>query len=71
VFVLRIRRPEAPRPYRVWGYPWTPALFIAGMTAVVISTFVVRPAESLLGLGAIALGWPAYLWFRSRPTTTS
>jgi len=70
VFVLRVRRPHAPRPYRVWGYPWTPAAFIAGMSAVVISTFVVRPAESLLGLAAIALGWPAYAWWRSRVRPT-
>jgi hypothetical protein len=54
----------------VWGYPWTPALFIAGMSAVVISTFIVRPAESLLGLAAIALGWPAYAWWRARVRST-
>jgi len=70
VFVLRARRPHDPRPYRVWGYPWTPGVFVAGMSAVVISTVVVRPIESLLGLAAIALGWPAYAWWRSRVPPT-
>lgn len=71
VFVLRVRNPELPRPYRAWGFPWVPLLFIAGMSAVVVSTFVTSPAESLLGLGAIALGWPAYAWWRSRTSTTA
>jgi APA family basic amino acid/polyamine antiporter len=70
VYVLRIRRPDAERPYRVSGYPWVPAVFIAGMAAVLISTIIVRPAESLAGLGAIALGWPAYAWWRLRASTS-
>lgn len=69
VFVLRIRRPDAPRPYRTWGFPWVPLLFIAGMAAVVVSTFVVRPVESILGLVAIGAGWPAYAWWQSRSST--
>jgi APA family basic amino acid/polyamine antiporter len=69
VFVLRRRQPDVPRPYRVWGYPWIPALFIAGMGAVVVSTLVVRPVESLLGLLAIATGWPAFAWWQARSST--
>ncbi len=70
VYVLRLRRPDAERPYRVWGFPWVPAVFIAGMAAVLISTILVRPVESLLGLAAIAIGWPAYAWWRSRASTS-
>ncbi|HEY2953645.1 MAG TPA: amino acid permease [Candidatus Eisenbacteria bacterium] len=64
VFVLRARRPEAPRPYRVWGYPVVPALFIAGTGWLVVSALAEKPRESLLGLGCIALGWPAYAWWK-------
>ena len=42
VFVLRRRRPDAPRPFRVPGYPVTPALFIAAATAIVLNTVVAR-----------------------------
>jgi APA family basic amino acid/polyamine antiporter len=64
VFVLRRTRPELPRPYRVWGYPWVPALFILASMLLVGNTLVERPIESLLGLGLVALGLPAYLWWR-------
>lgn len=64
VFVLRRTRPDSPRPYRTWGYPWTPAIFILVSLAFVVSTLVERPRESLWGLGLIALGLPAYAWWR-------
>jgi len=70
VFVLRRRRPAAVRPFRVPGYPWTPLLFVASAAAIVINTMATRPGRSLLGLGFVALGLPAYYWWRrgrSRP----
>jgi APA family basic amino acid/polyamine antiporter len=66
LFVLRAKWPEAPRPYRAWGYPLVPALFILSMALLMLSTLIARPAESLLGLAAIAAGWPAYAWWRWR-----
>jgi basic amino acid/polyamine antiporter, APA family len=66
VFVLRRTRPDAPRPYRAWGYPWTPVIFIATSLTFVFSTLIERPLESLLGLGLIALGVPAYMWWRQQ-----
>jgi APA family basic amino acid/polyamine antiporter len=66
VFVLRRTRPEAPRPYRVWGYPVVPALFILASLALVVNTLRERPTESLFGLALLALGLPAYAWWRSR-----
>jgi len=64
VFVLRAKWPDAPRPYRVWGYPVVPALFVATMGLLLLNTLVERPRESLLGLGCVAAGWPAYAWWR-------
>lgn len=66
VFVLRRRRPAAPRPYRSWGYPAVPALFIGACLLIVGNTLAEKPTESLWGLGLLALGLPAYLWFRQR-----
>jgi APA family basic amino acid/polyamine antiporter len=62
--VLRRKRPEWPRPYRAWGYPWTPAIFIITALAFVFNTLVERPIESLWGLGIVVLGVPAYAWWR-------
>jgi APA family basic amino acid/polyamine antiporter len=64
VLVLRRTRPDAPRPYRTWGYPWVPLVFIAWSLVFVASTLVSRPVESGIGLLLIALGVPAYLGWR-------
>jgi len=65
VFVLRRTRPDADRPYRTWGYPWTPAAFVLVAGAFVLNTLLTQPIQSLVGLGIIALGLPAYwLWSR-------
>ena len=66
VLVLRRTRPDAPRPYRTWGYPWVPIAFVVTSVAFVGNTLVERPRESLLGLGLVALGLPAYAWWRRR-----
>ena len=66
IFVLRRQRPDAPRPYRTWGYPWTPAIFVLTSLVFVASTFFERPLESLLGLGLVALGLPVYAWWSRR-----
>jgi APA family basic amino acid/polyamine antiporter len=68
LFRLRRMRPEAPRPYRAWGYPVVPALFALGMLLVTGSALWVAPRESLLGLGLIAAGLPAYAWWQRGAT---
>jgi APA family basic amino acid/polyamine antiporter len=66
VFVLRRSRPDAPRPYRVWGYPAVPALFILSSVLLVANTLFERPVESVIGLVFVALGVPAYFYWRRR-----
>jgi APA family basic amino acid/polyamine antiporter len=66
VIHLRRTRPDVPRPYRTWGYPWVPIVFAATSIAFVANTLVERPWESFLGLGLVALGLPAYAWWRRK-----
>jgi APA family basic amino acid/polyamine antiporter len=66
LFVLRRKRPEAPRPYRTWGYPVVPIVFIASSIVLLANTLVQRPVESVLGLVLVGLGVPAYLFWRRR-----
>jgi APA family basic amino acid/polyamine antiporter len=56
VIVLRVRRPEAPRPFRTWGYPWTPLLFLAVSLWMMFWAFRGRPLESSLALVTVAVG---------------
>lgn len=60
VFVLRLRKPDLPRPYRAWGYPVTPALFLLINGWMVTYIFLQRPRESLAGLGTLLLGLLVY-----------
>ena len=65
LFVYRRTRPDASRPFRVPGYPWTPILFVLAAAAIVVNTLFARPVQGLLGLGIVFLGAPAYfLWKR-------
>jgi APA family basic amino acid/polyamine antiporter len=64
VFVLRRKVPDHPRPYRVWGYPVVPVLFLLATVALLGNTLLERPVESVAGLGLVALGFPAYLVLR-------
>ena len=66
LFRLRLVRPEAPRPYRVWGYPILPGLFVLGSVFVVVNTLMTRPFESLAGLGLLVIGLPVYLYWKGQ-----
>jgi basic amino acid/polyamine antiporter, APA family len=66
VFILRYRMPDAPRPYKAWGYPVVPALFIIFCIALIIITLVGKPREALLGLGLMATGVPFYMYWTSQ-----
>jgi basic amino acid/polyamine antiporter, APA family len=65
VFILRRRMPDAPRPYKVWGYPVVPAIFIVFCIVLVFNTFFSRPREAALGLILIFSGFPVY-WYLNR-----
>jgi APA family basic amino acid/polyamine antiporter len=63
VFVLRWRRPDAPRPYRTWGYPVTPLIFIVAALYLLQDMLRQSPVEALSGVAIILSGVPFYLWF--------
>jgi APA family basic amino acid/polyamine antiporter len=64
LFVLRKKQPGIERPYRAWGYPVTPALYLVGATFFVIYIFVGDKRDALIGIGLVLLGLPAYLLFK-------
>jgi APA family basic amino acid/polyamine antiporter len=66
LFVLRRKRPSAERPYRTWGYPWTPAVYLAGALFFLVYIFIGETKNVCYGLGLVALGIPAYLLLRRR-----
>ncbi len=61
VFVFRRREPDAPRPYRVTGYPVVPALFIMAAVVLLVFSFVDQPLHSAIGAGVIFCGLPVYM----------
>ena len=66
LFVLRRREPDAPRPFRAWGYPWAPAIFVLASAAMVVNEIVRNGTTALVGLAVIATGAPVYYLFAKR-----
>jgi APA family basic amino acid/polyamine antiporter len=64
IFRLRRSRPDVERPYRAFGYPFVPALYIAGAATILILLFLYRTATTWPGLVIILLGVPAFAWWR-------
>jgi APA family basic amino acid/polyamine antiporter len=64
VIVLRRREPALKRPYRTWGYPVTPVLFILAALFIAFNTLLNQPVNALIGLGIILVGIPAYLYWQ-------
>ena len=60
VFVLRVKMPDAPRPYRTWGYPVTPLLYVVAALYLLYDMLQQKPAESFAGLGIICVGLLLY-----------
>ena len=70
VFVFRRREPRAERPYRVWGYPVVPALFVLASTALLYYTFTDNLKSSAGGCLAIVAGIPVFYFFARRRSAT-
>jgi APA family basic amino acid/polyamine antiporter len=67
VIVLRRRQPQLPRPYRTWGYPYLPFIFVALSGALLLNTIFSDPRDSLIGIGIALVGVPGYLaWSRRK-----
>ena len=66
VFILRRKMPDAHRPYKVWGYPVVPAIFILFCIGLFINTIVARPREAAIGMSLILAGIPVYLYLQRR-----
>jgi APA family basic amino acid/polyamine antiporter len=66
VFVLRRRHPDEPRPFKAWGYPLAPAIFVIASLAITVAAVIGRPGPSLWGAVIIAAGVPVYYVFRRR-----
>jgi APA family basic amino acid/polyamine antiporter len=63
VFVLRTKRPDAPRPYRAFGYPWIPIAYIVAAGAMMIDLLIVKPAYTWPGVLIVLAGVPVYALF--------
>ncbi|MEE2775261.1 MAG: APC family permease [Acidobacteriota bacterium] len=66
VIVLRIRRPDMPRPFRTWGYPMTPIVFLGVSAWMMFWAYQGRPVESTLALGTVGVGGAAFFLLSRR-----
>ena len=66
VIVLRKRMPEVHRPYKVWGYPILPGLFVLFCAVLIVNTILSRPREAAIGIVLILIGIPFYFYFTRR-----
>ena len=64
VFVMRKREPDAERPYKVWGYPFVPAVFVVFCIALIIITCINRPHEAAFGILLMLTGVPFYCYWQ-------
>ncbi|MCC6365668.1 MAG: amino acid permease [Bryobacterales bacterium] len=66
VFVLRKRAPNAPRPYKTWGYPVVPAVFVLTAAWLLVNSLQTIPVESVMGIVLILLGLPVYFFYKRK-----
>jgi APA family basic amino acid/polyamine antiporter len=64
LFILRWKRPDLPRPYRCFGYPWLPAIYILVGASWTLNTIITRPTEAFWGTFIVLLGVPGYLYWK-------
>ncbi|MGB2870127.1 MAG: amino acid permease, partial [Bacteroidota bacterium] len=68
IFVLRKKRPLAPRPYKAFGYPVMPALYVIVASAIAIDLLIFKPQYTWPGLGIVLLGIPVFFIWRRKQT---
>lgn len=66
VFTLRKKYPNLPRPYKTWGYPVVPIIFIVVSFGILLNTLIEKPVESLAGLGFTIIGIPVYYYWKRK-----
>jgi basic amino acid/polyamine antiporter, APA family len=66
VFVLRKKMPDVPRPYKVWGYPYTPAIFVIFALFYLVNCLVSDIQNSMMGLVLILIGLPIYIFWKHK-----
>ncbi len=71
VFILRRRMPDVHRPYKVWGYPVVPAIFILFCIGLFFNTIITRPREAAIGLILIFSGIPVYFFLKRKYSRTA
>jgi amino acid transporter len=71
LFRLRRKAPDLPRPYRAWGYPWTPLVFFVAAVALTVNLWLARPVRSSIGLVVILAGVPFFHRWRKSPEKPS
>ena len=71
LFILRKREPDMPRPYRAWGYPWTPIVFLIAALALTVNLWIDRPIRSSLGLAVILMGVPFFRYWQKKSALSS
>jgi APA family basic amino acid/polyamine antiporter len=65
VFIFRRKHPDGERPYRVWGYPFVPVVFLLVSGWLLINTMMTAPQSSFIGIGLILLGLPVYYYLNN------
>lgn len=71
IFILRKKRPEAPRPYKAFGYPMVPALYVAAAAIICLILLIEKPAYTWPGVGIVLFGIPVYFYFRTKSKSVS
>ncbi len=66
VIILRKKKPDLPRPYKTWGYPITPIIFILAALYISINSVITQFKNAMAGLAIILIGLPFYLYWKSK-----
>ena len=70
IFILRVKRPDTPRPYKAFGYPVIPSLYILTTVTIMVILLIYKPNYTFPGLGIVILGIPVFYIWRKRNNTT-